>query len=404
MKAVDWIKPKIYDTFQCKGASCRRTCCAGWRITVSKSEYQDLKEKLQHRGIKTIDRLPAGERTTQRYGEFLLEDETGCTLQSKEGLCSLQLSFGAEALPYVCSSFPRNAVRFDTELQMALTPACERVLELLLELNGSLEWIRQKAPIPSYPTVQFSGKDANINWKHYLQMQEFCILLLQAKEISLDHRMALLGIGLHQIDTYYKNGEAHKIAGYIDRYLAMLAQTEQTETLLPSGNFNPSLLLGSFLFSAGFSSKYKELVNRVSEALKVTVQADAQSGQFVYSYSMERYQRHKALFDVFLEKHPFFLENVMVTLFACKGWASLPQASSSIWEQFMYACWVYSNLKLALTACIEEQTTDEEILDSCVVLFRSWIHNETVKKKAIQQLHDNGSDTLAHMVMLVQAG
>lgn len=154
MKAVDWIKPSIYDTFQCKGASCHRTCCAGWKITVSKSEYQDLKEKLNHREIKTIDRLPTEERSTQMYGEFLLEAETGCTLQSKEGLCDLQLSFGAEALPHVCTVFPRRAVRYDNQLQVTLTPACERVLELLLELNGSMEFVCQKAPLPSHPTLQ----------------------------------------------------------------------------------------------------------------------------------------------------------------------------------------------------------------------------------------------------------
>ena len=94
----------------------------------------------------------------------------------------------------------------------------------------------------------------------------------------------------------------------------------------------------------------------------------------------------------------------MVMLFVVGHWASLPDDSHSLWEQYMYACWVYSTLKFVLTACAEEDTADEELLDICVVLFRSWIHNEDVKKKAVEQLHKTGSDTPAHMAMLVQAG
>ncbi|MCI8646371.1 MAG: hypothetical protein HFE76_06110 [Firmicutes bacterium] len=62
----------------------------------------------------TLDptKMKAGTTVTingQTY-EFILE-EKGCSLQTEEGLCGLQLSMGAEALPDVCTWFPRHGSR-----------------------------------------------------------------------------------------------------------------------------------------------------------------------------------------------------------------------------------------------------------------------------------------------------
>lgn len=404
MKCIDWIKPDIYDDFQCKGSGCRRTCCAGWRITVSKSEYQDLKKKLNVAGNKTLQRLPEKNRSSLIYGELILEEQTGCSLQSDEGLCKLQLSFGKESLPDVCASFPRKGLRCREQIQVSLSPACERVLELLLEKRGPLEFVRQKKPVPSFFAVQFSGKNAEISWQRYLELQEFSILVLQAEDVSLDYRMTLLGIGLHQIDNLYKKEEVHKVSAYINQYLNMLSKIENTDALFSLESFDPALLLGTFLSIREVSAEYKEIGKRVMEELQVPLRIDEQTEMGVFSYSLDQYNRKKRIFSTFRQRYPYFLENLMVMLFVMEHWASLPKDTCSIWDQYMYACWVYSNLKLVLTACIEEDTSDQELIDICVTLFRNWIHNEQVKKKAIEQLHENGCDTPAHMAMLVQAG
>lgn len=404
MKTIDLIKPDIYDDFQCRGAACRRTCCTGWRIVVNKSEYQDLKEKLKHMNTKSLRRIPEEKRTSRMYGEFILEDKTGCSLQSGEGLCQLQLSFGPEALPDVCAFFPRKGLRCGDEMELSLTPACEQVLKLLMEKDGPLGFIRQSEPLPPLPAPQLSGKDARTNWKHHVQLEEFCILLLQAQDISLEHRMALLGLGIHQIDAYYRNEEPHKVSGYIDQYLTHLSQIEDADSLLPSQKFSPSFLLGNFLTSLPASAGYAELMQKVNRELQVDVQTDLESGSVTFSYLTKEYTRRRERFDEFQKRHPFFLENTMVMLFVLEHWASRPGDPLSLWEQFMYACWVYSNLKLVLTACMETVSSDEELLDVCVILFRSWVHSAEPKKTAIEYLHKTKSDTPAHMAMLLQAG
>lgn len=229
-------------------------------------------------------------------------------------------------------------------------------------------------------------------------------MLLQAEDISLDHRMALLGLGLRQIDAYYKNKEQHKIAGYIDRYLFMLSQTEDAASLLPSERFNPLLLLQTFLSSSAHSQGYKQIQDKVKSDLQVDSQADINTGKATLSFSMKAYEQRRVLFQTFTDTHPFFLENVMVMLFTVGQWCAMPRTSHSIWEQYMYACWVYSNLKFVLTACMNEHTAEEDLVDTCVILFRSWLHNEQTKVKAINRFHETGCDTPAHMAMLIQAG
>lgn len=403
MKNIDLIKPNVYDRFQCKGGACRRTCCAGWKITVGKSEYQDLKDKL-NRETKILRRLAEKERSAQVYGEFVLDGKKGCPLQSDQGLCGLQLSLGPEALPSVCTFFPRRALRCGDEMQLSLTPACERVLELLLEQDDHLSFIRRKEPLPGIPAVQIYPEHRAPVWNHYIQLQEFCLLLLQAEDVSLDHRMALLGLGLHEVNTYYENKKQHKIAGYIESYLSALSQTEDASSLLPSKGFEPIMLIGTFLSSSARSDGYRELKEKVKSELQIFSQIDTETEKATLSYSIEVYEQHRTLFQKFTDAHPYFLENVMAILFTVGQWCAMPRVSYSIWDQYMYACWVYSNLKFVLTACITEDAKAEDLLDICVVLFRSWIHNEGTMKAAIQNFHDTKSDTLAHMAMLVQAG
>ena len=128
MKQIDLIKPDIYDDFQCKGTACRRTCCAGWSITVGKAEYQDLREKLDTAGKQLLRRIPEKQRTPLMYGAFVLDAQKGCLLQSEEGLCELQLAFGAGALPDVCAVFPRRGIRCQDQMQLSMTLACEKRL------------------------------------------------------------------------------------------------------------------------------------------------------------------------------------------------------------------------------------------------------------------------------------
>lgn len=407
MKKIDLIKPDIYERFQCKGADCRRTCCAGWRIAVSKAEYQDLKGRLHTTGKKLLQRFPTERRTPRSYGEFVLAEKKGCPLQSEEGLCGLQLSHGFQALPKLCAGFPRNGIRYRDQMQLSLTPACEKVMELLLEKDGPLEFVREKEAIPQIPTSQVTGETEEADWNHYMQLEEFCILLLQAQDVSLDIRMALLGLGIHQIDAYCKQGELFRVSAYIGRFLSMLSENEDVGALVAAEGLDPVILLGNFLSSLSYSATSIDdwaISIRVKKALGVTPQQQKGSNEGAFSYSMEQYRQHKERFDDFTKSHPYFLENVMVQLFAQEHWASLPRTYQSLWEQYMYACWVYSNLKFVLTACMEEGTSDAELLDICVVLFRSWIHDEEVQKKAVKQLHENECDTPAHMAMLVQAG
>ena len=62
------------------------------------------------------------------YGEFDLAGGS-CPLQRPDGLCSLQLEKGHDALPRVCKIFPRSEVYHSSGyLERSLSPACEGVL------------------------------------------------------------------------------------------------------------------------------------------------------------------------------------------------------------------------------------------------------------------------------------
>lgn len=120
-----------YKDFKCKCGACRRVCCGGWGITVSADEYfrliglecgETLRDKLDVALAQVDDPSP------ERYAVMKPSYTGKCRLINDEGLCSLQIECGEEALPAVCRTYPRSL----TDAHAGCTASCERVVEMLM--------------------------------------------------------------------------------------------------------------------------------------------------------------------------------------------------------------------------------------------------------------------------------
>ena len=109
------LRPAYFDRFQCLAGACRFTCCKGWHVTFDKKDYLALKRQegspeLTETLQRIVRRVKKGPNAGRWYGEFDLGGGA-CPLQREDGLCSLQLEKGADALPIVCRMFPREIGR-----------------------------------------------------------------------------------------------------------------------------------------------------------------------------------------------------------------------------------------------------------------------------------------------------
>lgn len=104
-----FLVPNYYKNFQCKGSSCRYTCCKGWNITISLNEYLHLmslqcSKKIRQKLDRSFVVLPNPNK--DRYAIVKLTDDLNCPLQLNNGYCQLHLECGHKVLPSLCQAYP----------------------------------------------------------------------------------------------------------------------------------------------------------------------------------------------------------------------------------------------------------------------------------------------------------
>lgn len=121
-----------YDKFKCKCGDCRHVCCGGWGITVSDEEYfrllgLDCPAELRY--VLDCALSPVDDPSPERYAMMKPSYTGKCRLINGEGLCSLQIACGEDALPAVCRAYPRSV----TDRHKGCSCSCEGVVELLTD-------------------------------------------------------------------------------------------------------------------------------------------------------------------------------------------------------------------------------------------------------------------------------
>ena len=209
MKKALVFKPEYYDNFSCKSSSCRQTCCAGWAITLSKEEYRKIQNSIRDEEMfdtrTYFEKMPPSQRNSNSYMKIILDQDKNCLFLNQQKLCSLQCHFGEGILPNTCSWFPRKLFENYGLICAAISPACEKVLEMLptdrsLTFSVREDYIGNTFP-KSIPIQQVYPKDIYPYATYFQDIYSMCILILQAQETSLEDRMILLGIGLEKTNS-----------------------------------------------------------------------------------------------------------------------------------------------------------------------------------------------------------
>lgn len=414
MKKALVFKPEYYDSFSCKAAECRQTCCQGWSITASKAEWRKIKNTIcghgDFSGQKYFDALPPERRTEMAHIQMVLDEEQNCPFLNGDKLCSLQKTFGAGILPDTCIWFPRTVSDNHGLTCAALTPGCEKVLEMLptdRSLTFEVEEEFLDSSFPPVRSIQQAYLGGGYQYAAYFQdICSMCILILQAQEVSLEDRMILLGLGLEKVLQAGAEQKWESIPEHIDHFLSQLDGLEDVSSLLPPFAPNLSALFNSFLMvdnePEGSSSSYRKIIDRVKEAVQVSYQTDGKVKK-VSASALSHYEQMKKGFADLMADRPFFMENLLLAVLTYKN---LPFSSSwlgGIWGNYVYLCWIYSSLKFILTVCAGDIHSQEELIDLCVPLMRRWLHNGDLIKWLVESFEKNESSTLAHMAVLLKS-
>ncbi len=394
------LRPAYFDHFRCLAGGCRFTCCKGWRVTFHKRDYQSLKRQsgspeLNANMKKALRRLKKDSLGEQFYGEFDVKDGH-CPLQRGDGLCSLQLEKGHDALPEVCRVFPRKeGVTCSAFLERSLSPACEGVLELLWNLPDGVDFI-------SDPLLKkercFVKVESDFLHLRFQSIRAQCIDFLQNRRHPLHQRIALMGLALREL----VDGETD-----IDRWLV------RAQTLAKRPDIAEKLQLADrekalFMFLTNnikvLTTVHEEnddfymVLKEILDGLGIEHKEDST----VASLPTAPYRKAQKHFEEVFKGRDYFMENLMVTLFFL--W-SLPRVDSTetLWKEYVNFCSLYSFYRfMAVMSCREGACGDkDELFRLMVYASRKLLHNHFRKTDIQNELFQNDSATLAHMVILL---
>lgn len=208
------LAPDYYTSFKCKAGNCRSTCCRGWGITISMSEYFKLLGLPCRKNLRIkLDEAfhIADHPDAERYAIIAPNWEGDCRLRAQDGLCQLHREQGEEALPAICRLYPRRIIGG----ACALSGSCEAVIETLLAREAPISFVQiEEQRAPEAPHVP---RNAGMTL-YDRQLRMLAIRVLQNRRQHISARMMRLGRIITALHKYVQaqnwDGMGAKIASF----------------------------------------------------------------------------------------------------------------------------------------------------------------------------------------------
>lgn len=148
------IEPKLYKDFKCSASKCSLTCCQEWKISVDGDTYikwrgQGLNDEIEDRANAVSTKKPVDGTFSDYVTEvdesdvICLNSKRKCPFLNGNKLCNIVIKHGDAMIPETCRVFPREKHEHGDRIELALSPGCPEVLNLLwsadnFELNKAL--------------------------------------------------------------------------------------------------------------------------------------------------------------------------------------------------------------------------------------------------------------------------
>lgn len=227
--------------FVCDGRRCGSLCCcAKWGVALDAAtlaRYEGQPELLHE--------LKKGLERSEATGGWIMRHENGrCVFLREDGLCSLQRRFGIGAISDVCAEYPRKMHEVGDTLDRALCLSCPVAAEevLFAEEPLAFEWVEVAAQRPDY--VDRTPLGAPLSAAAFRSLQLAGIALLAERRLSLDARLAALGLLLARAEAYVEQGAAEDLTK--DAAAIADAAAGEAKALLAANPFDAALYLRFF--------------------------------------------------------------------------------------------------------------------------------------------------------------
>ena len=125
------------EKFVCVAERCEDTCCRDWAVTIDRPSLDRLKGFMAntsagHDRLVRLVVLGSPSRHVDALGQVQLDENGVCQLLDRDNRCSVQSTYGEEALPTTCAIFPRTALAVGDQIEVGGSLGCPEVARLVL--------------------------------------------------------------------------------------------------------------------------------------------------------------------------------------------------------------------------------------------------------------------------------
>ncbi len=202
------------EQFACVAERCEDTCCRDWAVTIDRPSLDRLKGFMAstpagHDRLVRLVVLGSPSRHVDALGQVQLDENGVCQLLDRDNRCSVQSTYGEEALPTTCAIFPRTALAVGDQIEVGGSLGCPEVARLVLLSADELAMRPARRPMLTREyvgkTVGGAGDDPYAD--HFSSVRQLLMSCFR-RNASLGTRLVLAADFAHRVRDLLHTGTA----------------------------------------------------------------------------------------------------------------------------------------------------------------------------------------------------
>ncbi len=392
-------QPRYLQDFVCAADKCLDNCCHRWRIDIDKRTYERYTREVNHAVLGPLiekyirrDRKSGSEAN---HGHIALRDDGSCPFLTQGNLCRVQKTLGAEALSFICRTYPRMQTAVGGQLEQYGALSCPEIARKVLADPHALDFEEREieaAAILSASTVVKTGPAT----ERFLLLREAAVSLIDAHAPDADagvFAVVMLARGVEEED---EDEAATHGAGGPDFAARLAARVRMLALPAFAANFDrvavdpaiPMRLLKEIvierLADPGIQKVWPRYLETIVECLHgLNYSDDDRAG------SLQGYSAAKAGFQGFAAAHPWVMRNIAL-YDATRNGLFMPD-NGPLLKQALQLTIRYVYLRFLLTglhALWREKFDMERCVNAAYAFSRAIEHNPRFVAKIVALLEE----------------
>ena len=404
-------KPLCFNEFECIGGSCEDNCCIGWDVEIDKTTYQRYQtvpdKDLSQLFRDCIYKNPDSYDSNIDYALVELTKNNRCSFLNEKNLCKIQAKLGHDYLSNVCATYPRYSNEINGVVEYSLNVSCPEAARLILTNRHGLSFIHEEKKISSKIiincAVNTDENGGNLLLKHFIELREFTVSILQNRDYKLWERILILGYVYNDLQEVADGTSVVPVKKMIDVFNKKIKSGDWKAELSSPGADNSlqCKLIKEITEKQNHlnvidSENYRDLLEECARGLGITSRTDSEADGKAYQKSFDQY------YKPFMSTHDYLLENYLVNYVF--GGLFPAAESTEPFEAYMMLVIRYALIKYNLIGigAFRKGLTEKDCIRFIQVFSKAIEHHHTYLEGIASHLKNKNYFSLAYAGLLVK--